>query len=74
MNILFSPANVNSYSELLNDSPCPFRLTRFKAGLERCMFGAGEMAQWLRALVAFLEDPGSIPAHMADHNSQGLQF
>jgi hypothetical protein len=31
--------------------------------------GAGEEAQWLRALAAFPEDPGSIPsAHMAAHN------
>ena len=35
--------------------------------------GAGEMAQWLRALDALPEDPGSIPStHMAVHNC--LQF
>ena len=33
------------------------------------MVGAGEMAQWLRALAALSEDPGSIPnTHTADHN------
>ena len=25
--------------------------------------GVGEIAQWLRALAAFTEDPGSIPQH-----------
>ena len=31
--------------------------------------GTGEMAQWLRALTALSEDPGSIPStHMAAHN------
>ena len=30
---------------------------------------AGEMAQWIRALAALPEDPGSIPStHMAAHN------
>ena len=36
---------------------------------------AGEMAQWLRALTAPPEDPGSIPStHMAAHNCLWLQF
>jgi hypothetical protein len=31
--------------------------------------GAGEMAQWLRALSILPKDPGSIPStHMAAHN------
>ena len=31
--------------------------------------GAGEMAQWLRALSALAEDPGSIPStHMVAKN------
>jgi hypothetical protein len=31
--------------------------------------GAGEMAQWLRALTALPEDPSSIPSnHMVAHN------
>ena len=31
--------------------------------------GAGEMAQWLRALTALPKDPGSIPStHMTTHN------
>jgi hypothetical protein len=32
-------------------------------------WGAGEMAQWLRALAVFAEDPGSIPSnHMTAFN------
>jgi hypothetical protein len=32
--------------------------------------GAGEMAQWLRALVVLPEDPGSVPStHCEAHNS-----
>ena len=31
--------------------------------------GAGEIAQWLRALATLLKDPGSIPStHIAVHN------
>ena len=36
---------------------------------------AGEMAQWLSALVALPEDPGSIPStHMVTYNYLQLQF
>jgi hypothetical protein len=36
---------------------------------------AGEMAQWLRALAALLEDPGFIPStHTAAHSCLYLQF
>jgi hypothetical protein len=39
------------------------------------MPGPGETIQWLRALVALPEDPGSIPsAHMVAHNQSYLQF
>ena len=37
--------------------------------------GAGEMTQWLRALIALVEDPGSIPiTHMAAHNCLKIQL
>jgi hypothetical protein len=37
--------------------------------LEVQTLGAGETAQWLRALVAFLEDLGSVPnTHRVAHN------
>ena len=35
--------------------------------ISKCV--AGEMAQWLRALVVLVKDPGSIPStHVAAHN------
>ena len=37
--------------------------------------GAGELAQWLRALAALPEDPGSISStHMVGHTCLWLQF
>ena len=37
--------------------------------LKRFDDGAGESAQWLRALTAFSKDPGSVPStYMAAHN------
>ena len=37
--------------------------------LEKGADGVGEVAQWLRALAALPEDPGSIPStHMTAHN------
>ena len=42
---------------------------------EECVLWAGEMAQWLRALTALPEDPGSIlSTHMAAHNCLKIQF
>ena len=36
---------------------------------QKCKAGAGQMAQWLRALPALPEDLGSIPStHVAAHN------
>lgn len=33
------------------------------------------MAQWLKALITFPEDPGTIPStHLATHNCLELQF
>ena len=38
----------------------------YKLQSQEAVWGAGEMAQWLRALTAPPEDPGSIPStHMA---------
>ena len=38
-------------------------------GLYKTNFGAGEMIQWLRALTALAEEPGSIPStHMVAKN------
>ena len=45
---------------------CPFKST---------LVGAGEMAQWLKALTALREDPGSVlSTYTAAHNYLKLQF
>jgi len=59
---------VRTHTHTHTHTHSPFSVN--KITFKNVVTGAGEMAQWIRALAVLPEDPSSIPSnHMVAHNS-----